>query len=46
MVRGRVSKEEVADTQPSASYTVQLALNHKFGFEFPDDQIKKINTIY
>lgn len=46
VVRGRVSKEEVADTQASASYTVQLALNHKFGFEFPDDQIKKINTIY
>lgn len=42
VVRGRVSQEgEVADTQASASYIVQLALNHRFGFELPDDQIKK-----
>lgn len=32
---------EVADTQASASYIVQLRLNHRFGFELPDDQIKK-----
>lgn len=42
VVRGRVSQEgEVADTQASASYIVQLRLNHRFGFELPDDQIKK-----
>ena len=42
VVRGRVSREgEVADTQASASSIVQLALNHRFDFELPDDQIKK-----
>lgn len=47
VVRGRVSKErEFADTQFVVSYTVQLTLNHKFGFKFPGGQIKKENTIY
>ena len=42
VVRGGVSREgEVADTQASASYVVQLARNHRFGFELLDDQIKK-----
>lgn len=42
VVRGRVSKEgEFVNVWIFTSYTVQLPLNYKFGFEFPDDQVKK-----
>lgn len=39
MVRGNVFKKgEFADTQTWTFYTIQLTLNHNFGFDFPDQK--------